>query len=301
MKPENLPEKIDEKIVENLIHEIRGMQVMLDIDVALCFNVSTKRLNEQMRRNIERFPKDFCFKLNKEEIAQILRSQFATTSILSSKRRYNPYVYTEHGIIALAGVLKSDVAAKASVEISRKFVEMRKTLIENSNLILMATETKKELLEFENETNKRFDEIYRWKEEKDLPIDKVIAEGKYFDAFDYITNLTGRANSNIVLIDPYCDKKALVYLNHKKSEVSLTIYKGPHSKLKDEEIALYEAQNSKIKVIQKKPLHDRYLILDQNECYLISTSLNSAGKSLMSIVKIELESAKKEIIEEYPI
>ena len=115
---------------------------MLDSDVALCFNVSTKRLNEQMRRNIERFPKDFCFKLNKEEVTQILRSQFATTSILSS-RRYNPYVYTEHGIIALAGILKSDTAAKASVEISRKFVEMRKTLIENSNLVLIATKTKR--------------------------------------------------------------------------------------------------------------------------------------------------------------
>ena len=128
MKSENSLEKIENKIVENLIYEIRGMQVMLDSDVASCFNVTTKRLNEQMRRNIDRFPKDFCFKLNKEEIVQILRSQFATTSILSSKRRYNPYVYTEHGIIALAGILKSDVAAKASVEISRKFVEMRKTL-----------------------------------------------------------------------------------------------------------------------------------------------------------------------------
>ena len=300
MKPENLPEKIDEKIVENLIYKIRGMQVMLDTDVAFFFKVETGKLNQQVKRNQSRFPDDFCFKLNSKEFKS-LKSQNVTSNVGRGGKRKLPYVFTEHGIIALAGVLKSDVAAKASVEISRKFVEMRKTLIENSNLILMATETKKELLEFENETNKRFDEIYRWKEEKDLPIDKVIAEGKYFDAFDYITNLIGRANSNIVLVDPYCDKKALVYLNHKKTEVSLTIYKGPHSKLKDEETALYEAQNSKIKVIQKEPLHDRYLILDQNECYLISTSLNSAGKSLMSIIKIELESAKKEIIEEYPI
>lgn len=300
MKPEYLPEKIDEKIVENLIYEIRGMQVMLDSDVAFFFNVETKKLNQQVKRNQNRFPNDFCFKLNSKEFKS-LKSQNVTSNVGRGGKTKLPYVFTEHGIIALAGVLKSDIAAKASVEISRKFVEMRKTLIENSNLILMATETKKELLKFENETNKRFDEIYRWKEEKYLPIDKVIAEGKYFDAFDYITNLISRANSNIVLIDPYCDKKALVYLNHKKTEVSLTIYKGPHSKLKDEEIALYEAQNGKIKVIQKEPLHDRYLILDQNECYLISTSLNSAGKSLMSIIKIELESAKKEIIEEYPI
>ena len=179
MKPENLPEKIDEKIVENLIHEIRGMQVMLDSDVAFFFGTTISNLNRQMKRNIERFPEDFCFQLSDDEMEN-LRCQNGTTKMLSSKRRYNPYVYSEHGIIALAGVLKSDIAAKASVEISRKFVEMRKTLIENSNLILMATETKKELLEFENETNKRFDEIYRWKEEKDLPIDKVIAEMVYF-------------------------------------------------------------------------------------------------------------------------
>ena len=90
-------------------------------------------------------------------------------------------------------------------------------------------------------------------------------------------------------------------MNHKKISAKLTIYKGPYSKLKNEEIELFEAQNGKINVFQKEPIHDRYLILDQKECYLISTSLNSAGKSLMSIIKIELISAKKEIIEEYPI
>ena len=251
-----------------------------------------------MKRNLNRFPDDFCFKLNSKEFKN-LTLQNAMFKKATKSRKHTPHMYTEHGIIALAGVLKSDVAAQASIEISRKFVEMRKTLLANSNLLLMATETKKELLEFENITNKRFDELYRWKEEKDFPTDKVIAEGKYFDAFEYITGLLVRANKNIVLVDPYCDKKALVYLNHKKPGVSLIIYKGSRSKLKDEEIALYEAQNGKIKVINKEPMHDRYLILDQNDCFLISTSLNSAGKCLMSIIKIELESAKKEIIEEY--
>ena len=127
MKPENLPEKIDEKIVENLIYEIRGMQVMLDSDVAFFFQVETKIVNKAMKRNQNRFPEDFCFQLKVEE-KKVLRCQNGTANSLSSKRRYNPYVYTEHGIIALAGIVKSDVAAKASVEISRKFVEMRKTL-----------------------------------------------------------------------------------------------------------------------------------------------------------------------------
>ena len=300
MLEEKLPENIEKQTVDNLIYEVRGMQVMFDSDVAICFEVETKRLNQAMKRNKSRFPDDFCFQLNSYEFKS-LKSQIVTSNIGRGGTRKLPYVYTEHGIIALAGVLKSDIAAQSSIEISRKFVEMRKALLANSDLLLMATETKKELLEFENTTNKRFDELYRWKEEKDIPKDKVIAEGKYFDAFEYITGLLVRANENIVLVDPYCDKKALVYLNHKKPGVSLTIYKGPRSRLKDEEVAIYEAQNGEIEVICKEPLHDRYLILDQNECYLISTSLNSAGKCLMSIIKIELKSAKKEIIEEYPL
>ena len=300
MKETNLPKFIENNSLECLIYKVRETYVMLDSNVASFFNVETKYLNICMKRNINRFPDDFCLKLNSKEFKN-LRLQFATFRESTKGRKYTPYMFSEHGIIALAGIIKSDVAAKASIEISRKFVEMRKALLANSDLLLMTTETKKELLEFKNITNKRFDELYRWKEEKDIPKDKVIAEGKYFDAFDYITNLINRANENIVLVDPYCDKKALVYFNHKKPGVSLTIYKGPHSRLKDEEVAIYEAQNGKIKVINKEPFHDRYLILDQNDCFLISTSLNSAGKSLMSIIKIELDSAKKEIIEEYPL
>ena len=236
---------------------------MLDSDVAFFFDVHVSRLNEQMRRNINRFPTDFCFKLNSLEFKN-LRSQNAIFNRTTKGRKYAPYMYTEHGIIALAGVLKSDVAAKASVEISRKFVEMRRALLANSNLLLMTTETKKELLEFKNETNKKFDELYRWKEDKDVPVDKVIAEGKYFDAFDYITNLINLANKNVVLVDPFCDKTALVYMAHKKDGTALTIYKGIKSRLKDKEVELFEAQYGKIKIIHKDPpFHDRYLILDQ--------------------------------------
>lgn len=97
------------KNIEDCIFTIRGQQVMLDSDIAMFFGVETKRLNEQMKRNIDRFPNDFCFQLNDGELENILRSHFATSKGLSSKRRYKPYVYSEHGIIALTSVLKSDV------------------------------------------------------------------------------------------------------------------------------------------------------------------------------------------------
>ena len=216
-------------------------------------------------------------------------------------RRYLPYVYTEHGIIALSGVLKSDVAAKASVEISRKFVEMRKALIENSNLILMATETEKDLLEFKNETNQKFDELYRWKEEKELPKEMIIAEGKYFDALEFITKIISGAKKSVVLVDPYCDSKALLFLNHKQEGAVVTIYKGTHSKLKDEEVAIFESQNGKANVFTKDPLHDRFIIIDQTNCYFLGSSLNHAGKSLLTISKINLDIFKNQIINEYPL
>ena len=300
MKEEKLLKDYKEKNVENLIYRFREMHVMLDTDVAFFFNTTVSNLNRQMKRNIERFPEDFCFQLSTIEMDD-LRCQNGTTKLLSSKRRYNPYVYTEEGIIALAGVLNNETAARASIEISRKFVEMRKMFFANSELLLMASDTKRELLEFENETNQKFDELYRWKEEKGLPKDKVISEGKYFDAFEFIPAIIKEAKDNIVLVDPYCDSKALVFLNNKNKDVSLTIYKGQHSKLKEEETKIFEAQNGSTNVVTKNPLHDRFLIIDQKQCFLLGSSLNNAGKSLLTITKIELDGAKKQIIEEYPL
>ena len=106
----------EETEIKDLIHEFRGKQVMLDSDIATLFEVEVKQLNRQMKRNINRFPEDFCFQLSNKETKD-LRCQNVTTNLLSSKRRYYPYVYTEQGIIALAGVLRSDVADQMCVRI----------------------------------------------------------------------------------------------------------------------------------------------------------------------------------------
>lgn len=121
--------------IESMIYNIRGIQVMLDSDIAFLFTVETKRLNEQMKRNINRFPDDFCFKLNSIEF-KFLKSQNATSNSGRGGRHIYPYVYTEHGIIALAGVIKNEIAAKMSIEIVRKFVQMRKFILENGDILL---------------------------------------------------------------------------------------------------------------------------------------------------------------------
>jgi hypothetical protein len=102
---------IKDRNIEDCIFNIRRQQVMLDIDVAFFFGTDVKKLNQQMKRNEDRFPDDFCFQLTEKELNSILRSQNVTSNFISSKRRYNPYAYTEHSVLALAGVIKNEVAA----------------------------------------------------------------------------------------------------------------------------------------------------------------------------------------------
>lgn len=300
MEQKLLPEILQSNSTENLIYHVRDMYVMLDSDIAFFFQVETSRLNEQMKRNKERFPKDFCVKLNSLEFKN-LRSQNAIFREATKGRKYAPYMYTEHGIIALAGVLKSDVAAKASVEICRKFIQMRKMLLSNHQLLAEVGCIREDLIEFKNETNKAIEDIYRKIERYDLPKNQIVAEGRVYDAFEYIVKIIKSASRSIVLVDPYTDASAFIYLNHKNNDVHLTIYKGTQSRLKDEEIQLFEAQNGKINVSTKKLIHGRYIIIDQKECYLLDGSLNRTAKSLFAIIALSLESAKRQIITEYPL
>ena len=138
--------KIDNRkigAVEASIYLIRGQRVMLDSDLAAIYQVTTKRLNEQLRRNWQRFPKDFAFQLRAEEVTN-LRSQFATSS-LQGGRRYPPWVFTEHGAIMLASILNSDVAVQASVRVVRAFVCLREMVAANAELAAKLTQLERRL------------------------------------------------------------------------------------------------------------------------------------------------------------
>ena len=287
---------LDSKTIEDCIYTIREQQVMLDSDIAKFFGVETKRLNEQMKRNLARFPEDFCFMLNDEESESVLRSHFATSKGISSKRRYNPYVYTEHGIIALAGVLKNETADTMSVEIARKFIQMRKFILENSDFVLALAKLQNRQLEFESETNLKFERVFKLIERLDLPKTALFYDGEWFDAFDYIVALIRRAKESIILIDPYCDSSALSFLKYRNEGVDTLICNGPKSKLDNEEITRFESQYGAIEVKTLTDLHDRFLIIDGKECYDLGTSLNYAGKKLFAINKIDHSGVIKEII-----
>ena len=283
---ELIPIYCDNKEIESHIFTINGLQVMLDSDVAMYFGVETKRLNEQMKRNATRFPRDFCFRLTKDETHNVLRPQNATSNNVSSKRRYNPFVYTEHGIIALAGVLKSDVAAKMSVEIVRAFVQMRKFILENEDLFLAIAKLQNRQLEFENETNKRINDILKKIDKIDLPKEVVFYAGQYYNAYEFVSSLINNANQSIILVDPYCDKKAFSYLKNAKHVVGIKIIKSSKSKLAQDEIDMFTLQHEKLMVKTVNNIHDRFLLIDES-CYSLGTSLNYLGKSMFSIHKIE--------------
>lgn len=129
--------------VENAIHLIRGQRVMLDSDLAAIYNVPTKRLNEQLRRNRDRFPTDFAFQLTRKEFTN-LKSQFATSSLHGGKRKL-PWVFTEHGAVMLASVLQSDVAIEASIRVVRAFIRLREMISANSALAAKFTELERRL------------------------------------------------------------------------------------------------------------------------------------------------------------
>ncbi len=282
--------------IENLIYTIRGQQVMLDSDIALLFEVNTKRLNEQMKRNKTRFPNDFCFQLNSLEF-KTLKSQNATSNIGRGGKQKMPFVYTEHGIIALAGVLKSEQASKMSVEIVRKFVQMRKFIIENGDILLSLARLQNRQLEFENETNQKFEFIIKHIDKLDLPKTALFYDGEWFDAYEYISKLMSRAKESIILIDPYCDNKVFTFLKHKQGDVKATLCVGEQSKIADQDLGIFEKQYGNISIIRQNNMHDRYLVTDSNECYSLGTSLNYAGKKLFCIIKIQESSVIDKIIE----
>ena len=282
---ESILDTIEKKRIEDCIIEIRGMQVMLDSDVAYFYEIETRKLNQQMRRNEERFPGDFCFQLNSEEFS-ILKSQNATSSLNWGGNRKLPYVYTEQGIMALSGVIKNDIAVQMSIKIVRAFIAMRKFILQNSETLLELARLQNRQINFEIETNNRFNEVLTLIDKKELPKQTIFYEEQYYDAYEFISSLIRKANKSIILIDPYQDNKSLSFTKNKKRDVTVYLYKSSKSKLTNEDISIFEKEYGHIEVNIIETFHDRFLIIDKEECYSLGTSINYAGKRTFGINKI---------------
>ncbi len=291
--------------VQSLIYVIRGRQVMLDSDLAMLYQVETKRLNEAVKRNITRFPEEFRFQLTEEE-DESLRSQFATLNENEGRgahRKYLPYVFTEQGIAMLSAVLRSEIAIQVSIRIMETFVEMRKYLA-NSSLLLdkinsiesRQIESEQQRTAFEAKTEERFEQVFAYISSHEKSYQKIFYDGQIYDAFSLLTDLVRRAKENIILIDGYVDIDTLNILAKKAPGINALIYTLPGTELTTADIEKFNAQYPKLEVKYTKVFHDRFLIIDETEGYHIGASLKDAGKKCFGISKIEGLDVVKELI-----
>ena len=280
--------------IQNLIYTIRGKQVMLDSDVAMLYNYETKNINKAMKRNIERFPKDFCFQLTEDEFKN-LRFQFGTLNkkVNNGKvtRKYLPYVYTEQGISMLAGVLKNDIAIKVSINIMRAFVEMRKFISSNAQVFERLTNVEYKLLEHD----KKFDEIFDRLQKEEGFKQKIFFQGQIYDAYNLIVKIIKRAKSKIVIIDNYIDESILEMLSKKNKDVEVIILTSPKCNILSLDVKKFNEEYPTLKVLRTNKFHDRFIVIDNKELYHCGASIKDLGKKCFGINRIE----DKEIINKF--
>ncbi len=272
-----------ESQIKSKIQTLRGKQVMLDQDLAELYGVQTRRLNEQVKRNSERFPEDFCFLLSEIEL-QNLRSQIATSSW--GGRRYSPLAFTEQGIAMLSSVLRSQKAAEVNVKIMRTFVAMRKFLSKNADLFNRVNEIERKQIDFEFKTDKNFEKVFDLIQEKDIkPKKGIFFEGQVFDAHKFVCDLIKSAKKELILIDNYVDCSVLTLLSHKKEGVNVKIY----TKYISDKLSLakdkFNKQYKNLEIKEFTKAHDRFLIIDEKELYHIGASLKDLGKKWFAFSK----------------
>ena len=292
-------------LIRSRIFTIRGVQIMLDRDLAELYGVATKALNQAVKRNIERFPKRYMFQLNKDDVAN-MRSQIVTLnsdnpgSILRSQivtsrwggTRYLPYAFTEHGIIMLASVLNSPTAVEASVRITDTFVAMRRALASIAPLLSRIEATERRQLKLEDsqvKNEERFKLILDAMQDKKFPPQKVFFDGQVYDAFEQMKKFVRMAKKELIIIDPYFADSVLPLIAQKRKDVEVLVVKNSRSKLlHDVDVAQFNTQYANsltVKVSDR--FHDRFLIIDKATLIHVGASLNHLGKKCFAFSSLD--------------
>lgn len=269
--------------IENKILVIRGQQVMIDRDLAELYGVATGRLNEAVKRNIERFPDYFCFQLNQTEFEN-WKSQFAISNSIKMGLRKKPYAFTEQGVAMLSAVLRSETAIKVSIQIMNAFVAMRRFLLNNTKIFTEIDSIKHHLIEHDQSIDTLFTLMDRYKID-----DKqgVFVQGQIFDAYTKFQELIKRAKKEIILIDNYIDLTVLDQLTAKNVGVDVIIYTQLKTPIKKLDIVKFNAQYPTLTIKYTNTMHDRFLIIDGFEIYHIGASLKDLGKKCFGFTRLE--------------
>jgi hypothetical protein len=278
------------KAIQQKIYTIRDVQVMLDSDLAEFYGVETRRLNEQVRRNIGRFPAEFMFRLTKTEYDNLM-SQIAISSEKHGGRRKLPYVFTEQGVAMLSGVLKSETAVKMSIQIISAFVAMRKFIINNAQLFQRIDTVEKRQLKHEMETEEKFEMVFDALQKDKLdPKQGIFYDGQIFDAHKFVSDLIRKAEKNILLIDNYVDDTVLALFTKRKKDVTVTIYTANLSRALITDLKKFNAQYPTVEIKEFKNSHDRFMIIDDEDVYHFGASLKDLGKKWFAFSKFEKKS-----------
>ena len=273
--------------LENRILTIRGKQVMLDRDLAELYDVQTKRINEQMKRNKNMFPSHFCFQLSVNEINELVAKCDRFYKLKHSTSL--PFAYSEQGVAMLSAVLKSDIAVSVSILIIDTFVAMRKIISENNFIDQRLNKLERTQINSEM----KFEEIFKALEKKEIQPEKgIFFEGEIFDAYIFISNLIRKAEKSIILIDNYIDDSVLTLFSKRKKGVHIQLYTKDIPKQLHLDIVKFNEQYPTLEAKILKNSHDRFLIIDETELYHIGASLKDVGKKWFAFSKMDSESLK---------
>ena len=272
--------------IENMIYEIRGVQVMLDSDLALLYECKngTKSINLAVKRNIEKFPIDFCFQLMEEEFYNLKFQNETSSYNKHGGVRKLPYVFTEQGVAMLATVIHTDIAATISIKIMRAFVSMRHYLIDNRNIFESINNINNKLIYHDNKLID-YDEKFNYLFSKFDKKEEVIIKGRVYDGYSLILNILSNAKRDVIIIDSYADYKLLDLIRNIKCSVILITKNS--KRLSNIEIDKYNMEYGNLKVYRDNEIHDRYFVIDRSEIYLLGTSINSIGDKMTTIVKLQ--------------
>lgn len=272
---------LSQQHIENRIFTIRGKQVMFDRDLAEMYQVEVKRLNEQVKRNIDRFPETFRFQLNSQEKDELVANCDRFESLKHST--VNPYAFTEQGVAMLSAVLRSEIAVKVSIQIMNAFVELRKLVGQETLQHLRLSSIENKLIEHDQKFNKLFSAL----ENSELPQRGVYFDGQVYDAYQFVSDVIKNAKSSIILIDNYIDDSILTLFSKRKKNVTATIYTASISKQLRLDLEKYNAQYPEVKAELFKQSHDRFLIIDEKELYHIGASLKDLGKKWFAFSRMD--------------
>lgn len=271
----------DDIKIEDLIYEIRGVQVMFDVDLAKlyeCVN-GAKSINLAVKRHRNRFPERFMFQLTEEECKNTSRFQSETLNKRGHNIKYLPYAFTEQGVAMLATVLRTDVAAEVSIRIMDVFVAMRKyissNLIEQKyiNSLVLENHNKIKILE------KSFQKL-----EEKRKNNEIYFDGQIYDAYSKIQEILNLSKKKLIVIDAYADNTILDMI--KKLDVEVIIITKENNLLTKQDIIKYNQQYHNLNVLYDNTFHDRYFILDQMQVYHCGTSINRIGYKTFSITLV---------------